>query len=650
MEDRKIHRAWETFLSRGEAPEDVRSEVLASWQRSLDNNVPIDRPHTLALSEGELLRIRQQSGGFLAAARPALEQGRQFLHDARAMVMLSNAHGTVLETVGDRRVIELGYDIGLRRGGLWDEGHIGTNAIGTALASQQPVQIRGHEHYCCRVQRWTCAAAPVFSPTTRRILGVVDLSGPAETFNPQSLAYVVAVARQIEGELMQSAEADHRRLMERFLAKSQRWNQRDVMVVSRNGVVVHGNEVVQNQLTRASQNLFYEGDIPLIRDTPPEEWCDKLHTELPTASTEPIKAGDEYLGVIIAPRQNRHTPGIRPAVTKSSKADESGSIPLDSLIGDSPAMRAACERAHRLATTDAPILIEGETGVGKELFARGVHALSTQSGPFIPVNCGALPKDLIGGEMFGYVGGAFTGASQEGRPGKLEAADGGTLCLDEVSEMPLDLQPTLLRILEDGVVYRIGSHQPRRVQARLISMTNRNLPEEVDAGRFRQDLFYRIAALRLKIPPLRERGDDIALLAEYYLHQQAQQSGGPTPRLTSAGMDVLLAYHWPGNVRQLKNVITTTAALCDSPWIDVDDLPDEVLNPIRSSEVKAEASTPNGCKDLASLQRCAIEQALSAWNGNVSKAASQLGIARSTLYCRIREHQIPIPRRRRMAT
>ncbi|ABI56381.1 sigma-54-dependent Fis family transcriptional regulator [Alkalilimnicola ehrlichii MLHE-1] len=641
MQDRRIYQAWESFLSQGETPTGVRDEVLASWQRSLDNNVPVDRSQTQALSDGEFLRVRQQSGPFLTAARPALEQGRRFLSEARAMVMLSNAHGTVLETVGDRRVIEHGQDIGLCRGGLWDEGHIGTNAIGTALASQQPVQIHGYEHYCCRVQRWTCAAAPVFSPTTRRILGVVDLSGPAESFNPQSLAYVVAVARQIEGGLIQATEADHRRLIDRFLGMGRRWKHRDVLVVSRSGVIVHGNEQVRRQISRASRNLFFENTIPLLRDTPAEEWLDKLHAQLPTADIEPVTVDGEHLGVILAPRQGRT--GIRPRNRDMGEHPSDG-FSLDTLIGDSPAMRAACDKARRLAATDAPILIEGETGVGKELFAQGIHALSMLTGPFIPVNCGALPKDLIGGEMFGYVGGAFTGASQEGRPGKLEAADGGTLCLDEVSEMPLDLQPTLLRILEDGVVYRIGSHQPRRVRARLLSMTNRNLPEEIESGRFRQDLFYRIAALRLRIPPLRERGDDIALLAEYYLRQQATRSGRTPQSLSAEAMDALLRYHWPGNVRQLRNAITTTAALTDAATIDVEALPEEILTP-------APAPTPgeDGNLQLATVERAAIEQALRRCEGNVSRAARQLGIARSTLYCRIQEQHIPIPRRRRTA-
>ncbi len=642
MQDRRLYRAWETFLSQGETPTGVRDEVLASWQRSLDSKVPVDRSHTQTLSEGEFFRIRQQSGAFLAAAQPALQQGGEFLRGARSMVMLSNAHGTVLDTVGDPLAIELGQEIGLCRGGLWDEGHIGTNAIGTALANQQPVTIHGYEHFCCEVQRWTCAAAPVFSPLSRRILGVVDLSGPASTFSPQGLAYVVSVARQIEGELRQRTETDHRRIIECFLHERLRWQHRDAIVVSRTGMVVYGSPAAKRQLERVAGNVFYEDSIPLLRDTPSEESLEKLTARLPTAEICPLFDGDEFLGVIIAPRPARSERRARSSAALLEPLSEGGSVTLEGLIGDSPAMQSARERASRLAATHAPILIEGETGVGKELFARGIHAASAQAGPFVPVNCGALPRDLIGGEMFGYVGGAFTGASQEGRPGKLEAAHGGTLCLDEVSEMPLDLQPTLLRILEDGVVYRIGSHEPRHVDARLLSMTNRNLPEEIAAGRFRQDLYYRIAAMRLRIPPLRERGDDIALLAEHFLHRQACQQGRPARRLAEEAMQALLRYPWPGNVRQLRNVITTTDALVDAPVISLHDLPEEITQSLPLSSVPARETSES---DLASLQRQAIEQALLQSGGNISQAARRLGIARSTLYCRIREQRIPVPGR-----
>ncbi len=644
MQDRQLYRAWEAFLNRGEAPPGVRDEVLASWRRSLDSKVPVDRPHTQTLSEGEFFRIRQQSGAFLSAAQPALQLGRQFLCGARSMVMLSNAHGTVLETVGDLQAIELGQDIGLCRGGLWDEGHIGTNAIGTALANQQPVTIHGFEHFCCEVQRWTCAAAPVFSPLSRRILGVVDLSGPASTFSPQGLAYVVSVARQIEGELRQRTEADHRRIIECFFDERRRWQNRDAIVVSRTGMVVYGSPVAKRQLERVAGNLFYEDSIPLLRDTPSEESLEKLTARLPTAEICPLFDGDEFLGVIIAPRPTRSESRARSSAALQELPAEGAGITLGELVGDSPAMQAAREQAARLAATQAPILIEGETGVGKELFARGIHAASAQAGPFVPVNCGALPRDLIGGEMFGYVGGAFTGASQEGRPGKLEAAHGGTLCLDEVSEMPLDLQPTLLRILEDGVVYRIGSHEPRHVDARLLAMTNRNLPDEIAAGRFRQDLYYRIAAMRLRIPPLREREDDIALLAEHFLHRQARRQDRPARRLDEEAVRALLRYPWPGNVRQLRNVITTTDALVDAPVISLHDLPEEILEPLTASSGAVQEATES---DLASLQRQAIEQVLRQCGGNISQAARRLGIARSTLYCRIREQRIPVPGRER---
>jgi DNA-binding NtrC family response regulator len=305
-------------------------------------------------------------------------------------------------------------------------------------------------------------------------------------------------------------------------------------------------------------------------------------------------------------------------------------------------MQKTRERARKMAMAGAPILIEGETGVGKELFARAIYgAIRTACGPFVPVNCGGMPRDLVGSEIFGYAKGAFTGAKEQGHAGKIEAADGGVLCLDEIGEMPLDLQPFLLRVLEDGVVYRLGSNEGRAVHIRLVAMTHRDLLAEVNAGRFRRDLYYRIASMRLLIPPLHDRGDDVVLLARHFAGVVAVGLNRPVPRFDDKVLDLFCAYSWPGNVRELRNVIENMILLGDSSELQIEDVPTEVRRQLNPPAV-ALASEPSSSASpkLKQNERAAIEAALAKTGGKLTAAAKLLGIARATLYRKLAHHGI----------
>ncbi len=261
------------------------------------------------------------------------------------------------------------------------------------------------------------------------------------------------------------------------------------------------------------------------------------------------------------------------------------------------------------------------------------QAANDARSPFVPVNCGGIARDLIASELFGYAKGSFTGADMRGRDGKILAADSGTLCLDEIGELPLELQPYLLRVLEDGVVYPVGSQEGQKVQFRLVSMTNRSLQSEIAAGRFRSDLFYRIAVATVHIPALRERGDDAAYLAEHFARKAAQRMGRDTPHLAQEALDALCRYGWPGNVRQLRNVVETAVALKHDGNIGLGDLPAEL-----NSDMGGQ-----GGRDTTILQRAeetAIREAMSQYKGNLTEVARQLGIARSTLYLRLDRYSI----------
>lgn len=325
------------------------------------------------------------------------------------------------------------------------------------------------------------------------------------------------------------------------------------------------------------------------------------------------------------------------------------------IIGESSKMRDVFRLIERVAPTDKPVLIQGESGTGKELVARALQKGSLRAGkPFVTINCAALPEQLVESELFGHRKGAFTGANED-RAGLFEVADGGTLFIDEIGELPGALQPKLLRALEDGSIRRVGSHRERRVDVRLIAATNRTLIDEVTAGRFREDLYYRINVMSLELPPLRSREGDVSLLIRQFL--------GREWKITDEARSVLEAYRWPGNVRQLKNALERAQILANDQLITVDDLPAEIISgstggsrvltsppetPSRLSETRNGDSrngdhTGNGSSRLVpadlnssprleDLEKAHIVEILRQQNGNKARAARVLGIHRRKLY------------------
>ena len=315
---------------------------------------------------------------------------------------------------------------------------------------------------------------------------------------------------------------------------------------------------------------------------------------------------------------------------------------FDSIRGDSPRIVALKEAARKAALTDLPILLTGESGTGKELFAQAIHQSSSRhKKTSIHINCAAIPKELFEAELFGYTDGAFTGAKAGGKPGKLELADGGTLFLDEIGEMPLELQPKLLRVLEDKLFERVGGNRMLKSDFRIIAATNRDLETMVKQKQFREDLFYRLNVVSLEVPPLRERQGDIIPLAKHLLGKIAENYPGSRYQLTPAAEKLLDGYHWPGNIRELINVLERTAFTIEGNFIDACDLPFYLSRPSLSA-------LKSGQWDLgavvAEAEREAVRKALELTGNNKAKAAKLLGIHRTVLYKKMTKYQIPLGR------
>jgi sigma-54 dependent transcriptional regulator, acetoin dehydrogenase operon transcriptional activator AcoR len=317
--------------------------------------------------------------------------------------------------------------------------------------------------------------------------------------------------------------------------------------------------------------------------------------------------------------------------------DASGGV--DRIVGTSELLRQALEKAKVLAEVDVPVLLLGETGVGKEMFARAIHESGRRKdGPFVAVNCGGLPRDLLASELFGYVDGAFTGARRSGMVGKIESASGGTLFLDEIGEMPLELQPYLLRVLEGGEVYPLGGAKPRMVEFRLIAATNKDLRAEVTAHRFRTDLFYRVSVTSLRIPALREHREDIPALVEHLSREAAQRHGAPVKRFEQEALFALERYTWPGNIRELRNVVEGAVLMATGEAVIVSDLPAEITSSPDGApdQVSAPTSSPT-VVDLEAVERDAISAAIIACHGNLTLVARELRISKSTLYVKAKK-------------
>jgi sigma-54 dependent transcriptional regulator, acetoin dehydrogenase operon transcriptional activator AcoR len=647
MDQREVRAAWEKFVEHGALSAGLRSSVAASWQRSRNHRITVDRAQAPLVADAELFRHRSKHASLRHAARRALQNSKTFLSDAGSIMILTDPTGLIIDTQGDARVIDAGRTVHLEHGGRWSEADIGTNAIGAAMAEARPVQIHGAEHFCTEVQRWTCAAVPVHDPSDGEALGVVDISGPASTFNPQSLALAVAVGHHVESVLAQSIKQDHEKLLCHFLAKKSLWATDEYIVLDRRGAILHATARALG--AARDSGLRPDGDAPsrFLKALPFEDWPARLKELLPNASFDLVNNGSAGIGAIIVlhgrrrpPASDRSVQGSKAALercedgisTPCRKVRTPQPKPLEnkalenkalgkttgkggsSFVAEDPTARAIVRRVESAAARKMPILIRGETGTGKEQLARHAHTASGRAGAFVPVNCAALPENLIEAELFGYADGAFTGARRGGAAGLVREADGGTLFLDEIGEMPVALQGVLLRLLDDWTVRPVGGSGVK-VDVFLVSATNATLDRAVADGRFRADLLYRLNTLEVRLPRLRDRTDFDAI-AHHLLH-----SIDPDCDVTAGALARLARCPWPGNIRELRNVLARLTLGVTNGAIDE-----------ACVEAALDQVPPTAPGSLHDIHRARILMVYAETAGNISETARRLGASRNTIY------------------
>jgi len=677
-----LREARRQLADSGQAPAALLGATLArSWQRSHQTGLPTHgrtagAPHA---SAAQLARAMARQYELISHARPVMDYMLPHVQATDSLIMLADAQGLLLQSLGDDHFADRAHRVALRPGAQWSEAVRGTNAIGTALAECAPVVVHGAEHYLARNGFLSCSAAPIFDPAGR-LLGAIDISGDHRAYHPSSLAHTLALACaaacMVEHRLFETWHAAGLRL--RFHAQAEGIGTlgEGLLAVADDGQLIGANSQALAALRIERAAVGQCNVLALLGVTVDQllAWA-RQGGSTPQALQRPggqrlwcrLDGGRRALQPLLAPGlagAAAAAPGLHSAAARGAAAGPSaglaagaaspaansdagaaallprGQDALAALDSGDAALRGLIQRARRVLDKPIALLIQGESGSGKEVFARALHASGPRrAGPFVAVNCAALPETLIEAELFGYQGGAFTGARRDGAPGRVREAQGGTLFLDEIGDMPLAMQARLLRVLQDRAVVPLGGGKPVAVDCALVCATHRKLREAIAAGSFREDLYYRLNGLTLQLPALRERSDLAPLLRQMLADALPERQAQLAPDLQAA----FARHRWPGNLRQLANAVRTACALLgdDESEINWSHLPDDLAEDLRQMEAapacaRSDAEPADAQANLRLQQDHTVRRVLDTCGGNLSETARRLGISRNTLYRRLR--------------
>jgi transcriptional regulator of acetoin/glycerol metabolism len=670
---------WKQYVLQGVMQEDVLPPALMqSWRRcaalGLDpyrDGGPADENH---------LTSPPVSHTLLSLVRPAMEDLHQFVEGSACVVVFADAEVRIVDRFGDQEMQEELEHFGVTIGVSWREEERGSNALALALQESFPMQLDGAMHYCAALHTLYTSAAPVHDLMGDAV-GVLAVIGAHENCHPHTLGMITAAAQAISNQLQMQVWLSNANDLLAELKIILQTLPEGILLLRRDGVIsqmnapagimlglapvkVTGRRLrdvlpIPTMLLQAIAGQQQLSDEEIVFDTVhgrvtclcslkpissyrPETGLEDIVGSSGIVLSEPVSP-DGFVMIL------RSIERVQKLVNRMTGAR--ARLTFANVVGESPALKEALRLARLASKSNSTVLLQGETGTGKEIFAQSIHNGSARAdGPFVAINCGAIPRELINTELFGYEGGSFTGADRQGRSGKFEQAHGGTLFLDEIGDMPLDLQTTLLRTIETRTIVRIGGHRVIPADVRIIVATHKDLREEARRGTFRSDLFYRLNVLTIHIPALRERLDDVPLLVQHFLQRQSRVLGRSFT-IAAEAMAAMQRYNWPGNVRELENMLERVTYLMPKNTITIDDLPFEFQQTIERGEPSKyrnsdqpqsneayEQDTPvteksrELKKQSTDAEVQAILQTLHASNGHVTRAAALLGISRTTLW------------------
>ncbi|WP_043486016.1 sigma-54-dependent Fis family transcriptional regulator [Holophaga foetida] len=649
----RLAQVWEHFIRTGEVfpKEALRAEIADSWHRCKEWGIdPFAEKPEQQVTGAKLTALLQEKAELIRIATPFMQKVHSFVAGSGSVVLLFSGRGILMKAVGDAETLRAAPHINFQPGARWTEKDEGSNGVGTALLLGRPIQVAGREHYCRKYHAWTCSGAPIRNESGQ-ITGVLELMGPIDTSHIHTLGMVVAAVQAIENECRIYQRNCELTMLNAHITSILRAASNGIIVLDSKGIIQQINPAGERLLSMSNhqatgldlcQHMKRMDPLRMLLHSGVELQDQELELTLwerpivCVASGRPIfdEQGQQQGAVLsVHPIQS-----MRRLINRYSGSE--ATFRFENILGRGPALQKALELARHAASDDSHVLLSGESGTGKEMFAQAIHNFSDRAtGPFIAINCGAIPRELLASELFGYQEGAFTGANKGGRPGKFELAAGGTLFLDEIGDMPLDQQVALLRVLQDRTVTRLGGERPFTVDVRIICASHKELRAEVQKGTFREDLFYRLNVRPIHLPALREHIEDIPLLLEAFLANQGQK---PHPPVDPDIIPPLQAYPWPGNIREFQNTVERILQASREGPIRIEHLPEEILRPSPRQMAPKPGSAPASPPPLAkrselreSLDREArveIMKALEEHENNVSRAAKALGLARNTLY------------------
>jgi len=613
---------------------DMTAMIGTSHRRSQQYGLTPDaRPDFSPLCRADLSSLLDGNRRLVDHALPVMETLYQQIANTQHMVLLTDAEGAIVHALGDADFLEKASRVALTPGVTWSEASKGTNAIGTAIAEQAPAMVHADQHFLAANHFLTCSAAPILDHRGH-LAGVLDVSGDRRGFHQHTMALVRMSALMVENQLFTAAFDDaitlHFHTRPEFIGTLME----GIASFTPGGRFLSANRAALSQFglpipalrAHTFSSLF---DLPLsalydhYRAAAPGLLDLRMHGGMRVRARAELRLarGTQVLAAEAAAGQ-RHAKAAPDRVSRLRQLD----------TGDQTLARVL-DKVAKVLGRDVPILVTGETGTGKELLARAIHADSPRAdAAFVAVNCAAIPDTLIESELFGYEEGAFTGARKKGSVGHIQQAHGGTLFLDEIGDMPLPLQARLLRVLQERVVTPLGG-RPVPVDLQLVCASNHDLRQRIAAGLFREDLYYRLNGLVVKLPPLRERSDLETVTNKLLAAGNPDAGCSVSPEV----LRLFRQHRWPGNLRQLASLLRTAAIMAgNGAQIQVQHLPDDFLEELAGMdeappEPAAPQAHPAGIR-LGEVERAAMLQALAANQGNVSAAARALGVSRNTFY------------------
>ncbi len=645
---RKTLKEWKKFVE-GRNDIDgtvVPAELLEAWHRCRDTGLdPFKMPEVKILKGKALAALLEKNRDFIEVSRPFLRNLYQFLKGSGFYATLFDSDGYLLETLGDHDIADVISNTGGVVGALWNERSTGNTVVGTTLKKKKPMQFFGSQHYIKEYHGETGSGAPIFSPEGE-LLGGITLSSRNFRANPHTLGMAVAAAYAVENELRTRKAFAERERAYRFQQSVIASIVEAMIAVDNNGIISLINDPAKKLFVLSASRaegaplntLLARNNAGLLQLVQDNEritdqevrifsrggWNDYTVTITPILS-----AKNRGIGKIIVFNEIK-----RARTMLTTMLGAHAVYHFEDICGRNPRFMITMEQAKIMAQNDSNVLLLGKSGTGKDIFAQSIHNAShRKNGPYVAINCGAIPRDLLASELFGHEEGAFTGARRGGHQGKFELADGGTIFLDEIAELPLELQSVLLRVIEDKLVTRIGGKQTRRIDVRVITATNKNLREEILRGNFREDLFYRINVFKIEMIPLCERPDDIPRLTHWFIKKFEKKLGKKIDHVDQRIIEAFLNYPWPGNVRELQNAVERMVNFAGDNALTGDLVPEEILG---------SRPAPKQVEDLESpieKEKQLIAQMLDL-KYKKKDIAERLNMSRVTLYRKIKKYGI----------